>query len=192
MAFIPLKRKAKEQRQFQREVQVWVENASSIHVWWRAAVLWRWPLAWAEEGESSSSFVGHREGRSSPFANRHEQGAHFQHGSAGAGDRWVKRLCCWLCTAEICPVSHPPPACVLRSVKIWFPDCFLAGSQPEGVNHSTTVQQPGLPSDDHSLPTKSPWSRKAPSVCLLTSSRLWAGVVPALLLTWSGNLQRTI
>lgn len=39
-----------------------------------AAVLWSWPLAWAE---SASSFVGHRKGRPSPFANRHEQGAHF-------------------------------------------------------------------------------------------------------------------
>lgn len=160
-----------------------------------SCLLWSWPLVWAEGGESCSSSVGHRKGRPSPFANRHEQGAHFP--------AQLCQLCqCWrqmgretLQLTPYCwdlPGFSLPPACVLRSVKIWFPDCFLAGCQPEGVNHSTTDLQPGLPSADHSLPTQSQWSRMAPSRPLLTSFRLCAGIVPALLLTWSGNLQRTI
>lgn len=93
-----------------------------------SCLLWSWPLVWAEGGEPCSSFVGHRKGRPSPFANRHEQSAHFP-----------AQLCqCWRYSAvdstllRDLPGFSPPPACVLRSVKIWFPDGFLAGCQPEG------------------------------------------------------------
>lgn len=140
-----------------------------------SCLLWSWPLAWAEGGESCSSFVGHRKGRPSPSANRHEQSAHFpaqlcQCWRYSAVDSTLLRFAWFLTTSCLCPEKCE------NLISWWFPSWLPA----RGVNHSTTVLQPGLPSADYSLPTQSQWSRMAPSRHLLTSFRLcWCSPCPA-------------
>lgn len=149
-----------------------------------AAVVWSWPLGWAEGGILQSACRA-QEGQIQPLWEQ----------------TWAKCLSpclstwpcqCWRQTSQetlqltvdtrmICPVSHSPPACVLRRTRIWFPGCFLNGSQSEGVNHSTTVLQPNWHWADHSSPITCPWSKLAPSLCLLTSLRLgWGWCSPCL------------
>lgn len=136
MAFISLK--AKEQHLFQREV--WVENLSSIRVWW-SQLLCSQAGPWLGQREVNLPVHLWGTGRADPAPLQTDTSrVPIFHMALLVLETDGSRNCSCLCTAEICPVSHPPPACVLRSVKIWFPDCFLAGSQPEGVNHSTTVQ----------------------------------------------------
>lgn len=63
-----------------------------------------------------------------------------------------------------------------------------AGSQPKGVNHSTILLRQDLPTADHSSVAYLR-SGMASLLHLLTSFRLWAGAVSAVLLTLSGKLQ---